>query len=360
MVGRCRGTPFVLPDADVDRPRIRLLPVLITDCPMTIQTPTNRPFQAQQKPGSYRRFVLEFFGLLIVGIAGFWAMLWWLGRADMLPPPPVTGTTCLDEKFKFVATRDVRSVDLIAVGSSVTWRNLDMSAFQRKGIAQRPLNAAPCYLHVGETTYYTNFLLSHMKHVKRVVSVVAPRDFEKCASPKEEFFSSTLAEAYVFGGLPPLLVYLANFRAFHFFNVIFHIKRMRTDPYYQNTMVMDEYGSGPLLAAGPWLPEPLFDNTCFAALAELEKVVNAAGAKLVVATVPLQPEWRAKYDPHEHIVKSFEERIRAALLMPSTQLLLGTKMETESLRHADSIHYVWESAVEYTARLTEQITAKLD
>jgi len=327
---------------------------------MTIEPATNWPLQAQEKPGSYRRFVLEFFGLLIVGIAGFWVMLWWLGRADMLPPPPVTATSCLDEKFRFLATRDVRSVDLIAVGSSVTWRNLDMSAFQRKGIAQRPLNAAPCYLHVSETTYYTDFLLRHMKHVKTVVSVVAPRDFEKCASPKEEFFSSTLAEAYVFGGLPPFPVYLANFRPYYFFRQVLHIKRMRTDPHYRFTMVMDEYGSGPLLAASPWLPEPLFDNMCFAALAGLEKVVNAAGAKLVVATFPLQPEWRAKYDPHGHIVKSFEERIRATLLMPSTQLLLGTKMEVESLRHADSIHYVWESAVEYTARLADQITTKHD
>jgi hypothetical protein len=47
-------------------------------------------------------------------------------------------------------------------------------------------------------------------------------------------------------------------------------------------------------------------------------------------------------------------------VMPSTQLLLGTKMEVESLRHADGVHYEWESAVEYTARLANQITAKHD
>jgi hypothetical protein len=102
------------------------------------------------------------------------------------------------------------------VGSSVTWRNLDMSAFRHKGLAQRPLNAAPCYLHIGETAYYTEFLLSHMKKVKTVLSVVSRRDFEQCSSPKDGFFSATLANAYVFDGLSPFPIYLTNFPAGRF------------------------------------------------------------------------------------------------------------------------------------------------
>jgi hypothetical protein len=122
-------------------------------------------------------------------------------------------------------------------------------------------------------------------------------------------------------------------------------------------MAMDEYGSGTLHKRFSWLPEPLFQNMCFSALTGLETLVNAAGDKLVVTDFPLQPEWRAKYDPRGDVVRSFEARIRAALKMPSTQFLRGTEMASDSLVHADSVHYVWESAVEYSARLADRIAA---
>jgi hypothetical protein len=323
---------------------------------MAIQSPGMKETLQVRRLSSYRQFVLGFFALLAIGVASFGIMLWVLSLAGTLPPPPLTATSCIDEKFKFLAERDIRNADLIAVGSSVTWRNLDMSAFRRKGLAQKPLNAAPCYLHLSETAYYTEFLLQHMKKVRTVVSVVAPRDFERCARSKEEFFSARLASAYVFGSLPPFPVYFANFRPIDFVKDILHIKRMRTDPNYQFSVVMDQYGSGPVHARSTWLPEPVFDDVCFAALSELERVVNAAGATLVVATFPLQPEWQAKYDLSGELVRSFEERVRAALAAPSTHLLRGSEETFASLQYADALHYVWQSAVEYTAHLAEDMS----
>ncbi len=324
---------------------------------MTMQSPaTDLPLKSLDAP-AYRRFVLWLLRALVLGVAGFGALLWSLARADRLPPPPLTADACIDEKFKFLAEHDIRDVDFIAVGSSVTWRNLDMSAFRHKGLAQKPLNAAPCYLHIGETAYYTEFLLGHMKKVKTVLAVVSPRDFEQCSSPKDGFFSATLANAYVFDGLSSFPIYLTNFQPVDFFKQVLQIKRMRTDPDYYFTMMMDEYGSGPLRKRFSWLPEPLFQNMCFSALTELEKLVNAAGDKLVVTDFPFQPEWQAKYDPRGDVVTAFEARIRAALKMPSTQFLRGTEMASDSLVHADSVHYVWESAVEYSARLAVRIAA---
>jgi len=324
---------------------------------MTMQSPaTDLPLKSLDAP-AYRRFVLWLLRALVLGVAGFGALLWSLARADRLPPPPLTADACIDEKFKFLAEHDIRDVDFIAVGSSVTWRNLDMSAFRHKGLAQKPLNAAPCYLHIGETAYYTEFLLGHMKKVKTVLAVVSPRDFEQCSSPKDGFFSATLANAYVFDGLSSFPIYLTNFQPVDFFKQVLQIKRMRTDPDYYFTMMMDEYGSGPLRKRFSWLPEPLFQNMCFSALTELEKLVNAAGDKLVVTDFPFQPEWQAKYDPRGDVVTAFEARIRAALKMPSTQFLRGTEMASDSLVHADSVHYVWESAVEYSARLADRIAA---
>jgi hypothetical protein len=69
------------------------------------------------------------------------------------------------------------------------------------------------------------------------------------------------------------------------------IKGMRTYPDYYFTMMMDKYGSGPLHKRYSWLPEPLFQNKCVAALAELEKLVNAAGDKLVVTDFSRWSSW---------------------------------------------------------------------
>ena len=53
-------------------------------------------------------------------------------------------------------------------------------------------------------------------------------------------------------------------------------------------------------------------------------------------TIPLQAEWFAKYD-RGYLVRSFEARIRAALKMPPTQFIQGTKMASDSLAPADGV-----------------------
>lgn len=306
-----------------------------------------------------RRYVLSVLAVVVICIAGFAALLALLAKLDSLPPPPLTGTACMDEKFKFLAERDLRDVDLIAVGSSVTWRNLDVTAFRRNGMARQPINAAPCYLHVSEVVAYTGFLLARMHSVETVVSVVAPRDFERCTSPSDAFFSSTLAEAYVFDGLPPFPIYLANLAPHKFVPDIFRIRQMRSDPNAALSLVMDEHGAGPLRVSGDWLPRPAFEDMCFTALSELERTVAAHGARLIVATLPLQPEWRALHDPGGELVPAFEQRVRAALVHPSTLFHAGSQTIPPSSSYADAVHLLWDSAVRYSAQIAAVAKAAL-
>jgi hypothetical protein len=298
--------------------------------------------------GAARRYVLGVLAVVATCIGGFAVLLALLAKLDMLPPPPLTGTACMDEKFKFLAERDLRDVDLIAVGSSVTWRNLDMTAFRQSGVARQPFNAAPCYLHVSEVVAYTGFLLAHMPRVTTVVSVLAPRDFERCTSPRDAFFSSTLAEAYIFDGLPAFPIYLANLAPHKFVRDIFRIRQMRS-----TTLVMDEHGAGPLHAANEWLPKPAFDDMCFAALSELERTVTAHGARLVVATLPLQPKWRDMYDPDGQLVATFERRARGAFVHPSTLFHAGSQAASPSYSYADAVHFLWDSTVRYSANVAD-------
>jgi hypothetical protein len=102
-----------------------------------------------------------------------------------------------------------------------------MTAFKKAGLAKRPLNAAPCYLHVSETVSYTAFLLKGIPTVRTVVSVMAPRDFDQCAKPREDFFPATLAAAYVFNHLPALPIYLANSKPDRFVRSVLRIKGLR-------------------------------------------------------------------------------------------------------------------------------------
>ena len=76
--------------------------------------------------------------------------------------------------------------------------------------APRTIRGRVAIAGIGETAYYTEFLLGHMKKVKTVLSVVSPRDFEQCSGPKDGFFSATLANAYVFDGLSPFPIYLTH------------------------------------------------------------------------------------------------------------------------------------------------------
>src|SRR5262249_9381406 len=132
-----------------------------------------------------RRFIVWLVAALVGGVVCFAAMLGVLAHIGRLPPPPLTADACIDEKFKFLAEHDILDTDFIAVGSSVTWRNLDMSVFRLGSLAKRPLNAAPCYLHVSETAYYAEFLLKHLRSGKTRLPVVAPRDFGHLSGPKE-------------------------------------------------------------------------------------------------------------------------------------------------------------------------------
>lgn len=310
--------------------------------------------------GAARRYVLGVLAVVAICIGGFAALLALLARLEALPPPPLTGTTCLDEKFKFLAERDLSDVDLIAVGSSVTWRNLDVTAFRRSGVAGQPVNAAPCYLRVSEVVAYTSFLLARMPSVATVVSVVAPRDFEQCTSPNDAFFPSTLAEAYVFDGLPPFPIYLANLAPHKFARDIFRIREMRNNPHSLLTLVMDEHGAGPLRTPGEWLPKPAFDDMCFTALSELERTVTAHGARLIVTTLPLQPEWRALHDPDGQLTAAFERRVRGALAHPSTMFQAGSELAPQSLSYGDAVHFLWDSAKRYSAHVADTVARRVD
>ncbi|MFC7610056.1 hypothetical protein [Teichococcus aestuarii] len=159
-----------------------------------------------------RRFLLTVLALILAGAGVLAGGHMALARIGRLPDPPLTATWCIDEKL--AALRDVALEDrvLLALGSSATWRNLDMPLIAVQLGDERVYNAAPCYLHIDQTAFLASFLLDRAPQVRTVMVVLAPRDFESCPAEATAFFDTALGDAYLSGLVPSWLPYVTGFR----------------------------------------------------------------------------------------------------------------------------------------------------
>ncbi|WP_181707058.1 hypothetical protein [Chthonobacter rhizosphaerae] len=303
----------------------------------------------------YRAFLalfVVFCGVfLFIGAAG----LKGLEAIDRLPPPPFTVTDCIDEKFAFLREKNPKEADLIAVGSSVTWRNLDFSAVGRAETgATHPLNAAPCFLHVHETRFLTNFYLDHMPKVKTVVSIFAMRDFEACAGDGA-FFPETLVRLFLFENWPGLPVYFINFRPRPFLGSVRKIKEMRSGELDRAPLVMDAYGSGPL--EGPPVPwqDVQVDQACLDNLARMEAELAARGVRWIVVMFPPMPMWLESFDPDGSRDRAWRRQVETTLVSSNTVLIDGAEAGlTDVNSFADPAHLNWPQVPRFTRWIFQQ------
>lgn len=302
--------------------------------------------------GSHQRFLEFLVAFLCLSVLAFLALLYLLGSIGSLPAPPITATYCIDEKFKFLAEQpEVEQSDLLAVGSSVTWRNLAMQPFVDRGIARRPLNAAPCYLHMDQVAFLTSFLLDHLDRVKLVVSVVAPRDFADCNEAERAFFSTDKAAAYVFHGESPLAIYASNFRPIPFIRDALDIAEKRSSPTATGPLFMGPYGSGPITGEGTWSAAPSFDDRCFAALSGFEALLAARGIRLALVSFPSSPAWLAEHDPDGSVTRTFDARLRASLTDERTLFRPAETAAYGDPSYFDYVHLNWPAAQVFSADL---------
>jgi hypothetical protein len=285
------------------------------------------------------------------GAAIFLGMLYGLRATGSLPAPPLTGTYCIDEKFKFLAEHDLEETDLLAVGSSVTWRNLDLTPFVEGGLSSHPVNAAPCYLRMHQTAFLTEFLLAHLPDVRNVVTVVAPRDFDYCSEAERAFFSSAQAGPYVFHGASPVWIYAANFRPLQLIRDAMQVRERRSNPKSPEPLVMGPYGSGPIQGTRDWNPLPPLDDKCFAALTGLEERLASRGVKLTLVSFPLSPGWRSRHDSSGDFQRTYESRLRASLKHDETTFMSSRSFSSDPSLYFDAVHFQWPAARVFSARV---------
>lgn len=305
-----------------------------------------------------RRFLGWLGGFIGFGAAAFLAMLLGLWLAGSLPAAPVTATSCIDEKFKFLAQQDLDQVDMLAVGSSTTWRNLDFRPIVERRVADQPINAAPCYLFMDQVTFLTGFLLDHMPQVKSVITIVSPRDFNYCGEEDRAFFDEDKAAGYIFDGGSPLPIYLTNFRPYAFIRDALTVAEQRSGPSAKRSLFMGPYGAGPVEGSEEWNPPPDFDATCFAALQAFERMLVERGVRPVVVTFLPSPAWRAEHDPQGEVFQAFEERLRGALSSPGTRFISGQSLAVDDSYYYDSIHFQWQGAQRFSTALADRLASE--
>ncbi|WP_181699008.1 hypothetical protein [Chthonobacter albigriseus] len=301
---------------------------------------------------AYRVFLIRVAAWCFAFIAGYAGLLAALNWARALPPPPFTGTECLDEKFVLLRNAELADRDLITVGSSVTWRNLDFREVEQR-LAVKPFNTAPCYLYTSQAAFFADVLLANLPQVRTVLTVVAPRDFEVCDGPVDAFADRTVLEGFIFGRDRFEWIYGANLRPVSFAESV--IRRWTVGGGPGDKLAMDEYGSSFLKAKQAWEPPPVVDPDCMDGMAALETVVNARGARLIVVSFPLSPSWSKRFNPGGRFIAGFEREIRGRLKNPSTLFIGSDAFEGTDDDYADAVHLLAPAVPRFTRALVDRL-----
>ena len=292
--------------------------------------------------------------IAIAGAAATAIAMLALYSADRLVAPPLAATDCIDEKLAFLREQKLETIALMAVGSSATWRNLDAREFAPV-VAGPSLNAAPCYLYVHQTAACADMLLARATAVETVVTFLHPRDFEACSPADASVVDRELTLAFLDGRAPGWAIHAINFRLDHIVREAFEIRAQR-DPSNGLTVANDAHGRSPMPQPYDFFPPPVFDERCFAALSDLETVVRASGARLVIASLPVMPEWARRYDPDGAIVSEWTTRIEARLA-PPTLFVDGARLSYSDDDFADAVHLTAEAGSRFSRYVASQLAS---
>jgi hypothetical protein len=302
------------------------------------------------------RYLAAFAATLILSFVGFYLMLGALASVGWLPAPPVSGTGCIDEKLAWLRNhREKLRSGVIAVGSSVTWRDLDFSALpeETRRASGGTINAAPCFLQLSQIRFFTAFLLDHQPATQTVITVVAGIDFEDCTTTPKAFFDSKIAELYLYKySSIGLWLYYRNFRPISFLRDVRQRKA--------GEIVFDAFGSSPITMDGPNFQHPFMrpykpQPACFEELRGMANDLRERGIQFIVVTFPTMPKWAEDYDPEGVMRTTFLSNVRTAISGTHAILVdaaISYSLPTEAF--TDPAHLQWRETARFTRFVWEQ------
>ncbi|ARP99842.1 hypothetical protein [Pseudorhodoplanes sinuspersici] len=290
-------------------------------------------------------YLIAFVAGSIIAVSLLWGLIIALSAFDRLPSPPVSGTWCIDSRFAWMKrTPQWKDARIIAVGSSVTWRNLDFEVTSAETKKQGVFNFAPCFLTMNQTRYLTEYILGRAAAARTVLTVLAPRDFEGCSRNRTAFFEPSIADRYIDSAGFGWWLYLRNLRLNDIFNYALNVHERRA------ILKFDPFGSGPLIGTTldtgrAFKPEP----GCYFELTELAKSLDAKGVQLIVATFPVMRAWSDRHDARGITQTNFKLDIENALSGTKAILVDGvTGWHVPDAAFVDPAHLQWPETADFT------------
>lgn len=270
-----------------------------------------------------------------------------------LPAPSITRIKHLDEKLLYLRERGPVEPALLAVGSSITWRQMDGDAFAEiAGGSDRVFNGATAFLQTHQTRFLTDFYLDRFSGVETVLVMVALPDFSNCTTIDSVVMDTADAVGYAFEHEDELGYY------FKYFTPLSYLKRGISMAEQRQPLTgevyLDEYGSSPIdlpEGATPSLryDEMGVDEACVAALAALSAEIDGQGKEMVLVFAPVHPDYWTTFPASRAAWRAAAERIREAVARHGTRVLdLAESPAFKAEDFFDAFHLRWPAVARFS------------
>jgi hypothetical protein len=242
--------------------------------------------------------MLAGFVAVVAGLLGAFSALA-IGWPGSLPAPAIGRLIHIDEKLRYLRDRPTLDPRIIAVGSSITWRQLDGHAFDGAGKDRgRFFNGGTAFLKIHQTADLLDFYLAHFRHVDTVLILTNQEDFSDCTTLPAALLDHRAAAEYAFDDWPSAYFYFRYFSPQRYLRAAWTLAQRRRP--FVGDLYLDAYGSGPVMVPAskqrglrykPVDPDP----ACMDDLIALSHRLTARKLKLFVVFPPIHPDYRAAY-----------------------------------------------------------------
>lgn len=297
------------------------------------------------------------------GVLAVLAGLWFFWPAS-LPPPAISPYVQLDLKLRFLRQNSSFDPHILAVGSSIAWRQLDGAAFET--LADGPghfVNGAAVNLKIHQSHDLLKFYLANFGRVRTVLLLTGLPDFSDCRDTPARVIDHEDAGAYAFDGWPATYFYLRYFSPQRYAAAVLHLAARQTP--FTGDLFLDAYGSGPVMVPkerrrGLRYGKADVDPACVTALINMSHDLTERGLRFVVVFPPVHPEYRRLFPDSRRQLQEIVRRVEKEIAGDRTQIVvLFDNPEFRGEEFYDAIHLQWPGAVRLSAMIASAMSDPL-
>ncbi|HEX6957472.1 MAG TPA: hypothetical protein VF194_05745 [Ferrovibrio sp.] len=284
------------------------------------------------------------------------ALLW----PDSFPAPPLTREAGLDEKLRFLREHPRLDPTILAVGSSITWRQVAGTPFERlAGGPGRFLNGATGGLQIHQTHDLLDFYLDHYPNVRSVLILTGLPDFADCTNAPAAMLNHAAAASYAFERWPSAYFYLRYFAPQRFIRTAMTLAERRKP--LIGDLYLDADGAAPLqvpeaMQRGLRYQQIDTDAACIDEMAGISRDLTKRGIHLVVVFPPVNPLYQQTYpDAIPQICRIADRIAQQTRGLDIRLLLLPDDGEFDETDFFDAFHLQNTAVQRLSARIASEM-----